>query len=190
MRSLLEIGSELTPTGKMRAPINLGNPILAMQDPSSGELRGVSVDLAYELARRLEVRLAIDPGRALDISYTLPYVLIEGAYLVRLDSPIRSKEEVDRTGNRVVVGAGSAYDLYLSREIKAATLVCAPTSPAVTDTFIGQKLEVAAGVRQQLETDARRLPGACQGYDSWTVDSWLSTKLWARPEVAMLLPAT
>jgi polar amino acid transport system substrate-binding protein len=78
---------------------------------------------------------------------------------VTKDSPIRSNAEVDREGVRVVVGAGSAYDLFLSRNLKNAKIVRAPTSPAVTDMFVAQKLEVAAGVKQQLEADARRIPG-------------------------------
>ena len=75
------------------------------------------------------------------------------------NSPIRSNAEVDRQGVRVVVGAGSAYDLFLSRNLKQATIVRAPTSPAVTDMFVAQKLDVAAGVKQQLEADSRRIPG-------------------------------
>ena len=74
-------------------------------------------------------------------------------------SPIRSNAEVDRPGVRVAVGLGSAYDLYLTRELKQASIVRAPTSPAVVDFFLAQKLDVAAGVRQQLEADAKRLPG-------------------------------
>ena len=35
----------------------------------------------------------------------------------------------------------------------------APTSPEVTDLFLAQNLEVAAGVRQQLEADAKRVGG-------------------------------
>ena len=176
--------SELAPTGKLRAAINFGNPILAARDPSTGEPRGVSVDLSRELARRLGVPVefvtydaagkvvqalksgawdiayvAIDPARAVDISYTAPYVLIEGAYLVPQDSLIRSNADVDREGVRVAVGARSAYDLFLSRNLKHAKIVRAPTSPAVTDMFVTQKLEVAAGVKQQLEADARRVPG-------------------------------
>lgn len=89
--------------------------------------------------------------RGAGIAFTEPYVLIEGAYLVRQDSPLRANEEVDRAGLRVAVGKGSAYDLYLTRELKAAEIVRAPTSPAVVDTFLEQKLDVAAGVRQQLE---------------------------------------
>ncbi|MDB5882630.1 MAG: transporter substrate-binding protein [Ramlibacter sp.] len=176
--------AELAPTGKLRAAINLGNPILASSTPGTNEPRGVSVDLARELGRRLGVPVelvpftaagkvveavtaaqvdigfvAIDPVRGAGMLQTSPYVEIEGSYLVRNDSPIRRNEEVDRPGNRVVVGNASAYDLYLTRELKNAKLVKAPSSPAVTDFFLAQNLEVAAGVKQQLEADAKRLPG-------------------------------
>ena len=175
--------AELGGTGKLRAAINFGNPILATRS-ASGEAQGVSVDLAREAARRLGVPLqpvlftsagnvvdavkarevdlafvAVDPVRAADMDYTAPYVIIEGAYLVRNDSPLQRNDDVDRAGTRIAVGRGSAYDLYLTREIKSATLVRAPTSPAVTDLFLAQQLDVAAGVKQQLEADARRVGG-------------------------------
>jgi polar amino acid transport system substrate-binding protein len=175
--------AELAPTGKARIAINYGNPILASEG-SDGQPRGVSVDLAREASRRLGVPaelvtfksagnvvqavkagqvdlafVAIDPVRAADMEYTAPYVIIEGAYLVRNGSPLQRNEEVDRAANRVVVGRGSAYDLYLTRNIKAATLVRAPTSPAVVDMFLAENHEVAAGVKQQLEADAKRVGG-------------------------------
>ncbi|CAN7243374.1 ABC transporter substrate-binding protein [Rhizobacter sp. LjRoot28] len=174
----------LAPTGVLRAAINLGNPILAATDPGTGQPRGVSVDLARALAGRLGVALepvvfqaagrsveavtaeeadigffAVDPLRGAGIAFTPPYVLIEGCYLVRDASPLRQNEEVDRPGHRVAVGLGSAYDLHLSRELKQAAIVRAATSPTVVDTFVAQGLEVAAGVRQQLEADARRIGG-------------------------------
>jgi polar amino acid transport system substrate-binding protein len=172
-----------TPTGRLRASINLGNPILAGRDPQTGEPFGVSIDLAREFAKRLGVELelvvfdtasksvdavsteqadigffAIDPKRGEHIAFTEPYVLIEGAYLVRNESPLRANEEVDRAGHRVVVGTGSAYDLYLTRELKNATIVRAPSSPAVMDRFVQEGADVAAGVKQQLEVDALRVP--------------------------------
>jgi len=176
--------ADLAPTGKLRAAINYGNPVLAVRDPNSAEPRGVSVDLSRELARRLGVPVelviyeaagkvvegqksgawdvayvAIDPQRAADLVFTPPYVVIEGAYLVPDSSPIRANADVDRSGTRIVVGAGSVYDLFLSRELKQATLVRAPTSPAVSDMMVTQGLDVAAGVKQQLEADAKRIPG-------------------------------
>jgi polar amino acid transport system substrate-binding protein len=171
------------PKGKLRASINLGNPILANQDAATGEPAGVSVDLACSFAERLGVEIelvvfdaagksveavtqeqadigffAIDPLRGEGIAFTAAYVLIEGCYLVPSGSPIQSNEEVDRAGHRVAVGKGSAYDLYLTRELRHAEIVRAPTSPAVVDTFIAQQLDVAAGVRQQLQADAARVP--------------------------------
>jgi polar amino acid transport system substrate-binding protein len=174
----------LAPGGTLRAAINFGNPILANRDAKTGEAVGVSVDLARELGRRLNVPVelvtftaagkvvealtanevsiafvAIDPLRAVSTFYTAPYVVIEGAYLVRNDSPLTSNVEVDRTGNRVAAAKGSAYDLYLARELKHAKIVHAPTSQTVTDTMVAQNLEVAAGVKQQLQMDASRVPG-------------------------------
>jgi polar amino acid transport system substrate-binding protein len=86
-------------------------------------------------------------------------VLIEGAYLVKQASSLTDNAQVDRAGTRIMVGKGSAYDLYLSRSLKAATLVHTVTSQAVVEDFIKQGVEVAAGVKQQLEADAARLGG-------------------------------
>ena len=102
---------------------------------------------------------AIDPKRGAHIAFTAAYVLIDGAYLVRDDSPLRSNEEVDRAGHTLVVGQGSAYDLHLSREIRHAPIVRAPSSPAVGDTFMRERADVAANVKQQLEMDAKRIGG-------------------------------
>lgn len=173
-----------TPTGKLRASINLGNPILANKNAATGLPFGVSIDLANNFAKRLGVDIelvvfdaagksveavkaeqadigffAIDPLRGEGISFTAPYVLIEGSYLVPQDSAIQSNDEVDRAGIRVTVGKGSAYDLFLTRELKHADIVRAPTSPTVVDVYVAQKLEVAAGVRQQLESDLLRFAG-------------------------------
>ena len=178
------IRAALAPTGTLRATINVGNPILAGIDETTGAPYGVSVDIARELAQRLGIPLecvvvdaakksvetvasgradvgffAVDPVRGADIAFTEPYVLIEGCYLVRQGSPIRENSQVDAPNTRVAAGAGSAYDLFLTRELKHATLVRVPTSPDVVDAFVEQGLEVAAGVKQQLEADTARHPG-------------------------------
>ena len=178
------LAARFAPAGRLRAAINLGNPILAGLDPATRAPRGVSVDLAEALAGRLGVALqldvvdaagkavaavtsgdadvgffAVDPIRGAGIAFTAPYLTIEGAYLVRADSPIASNADVDRKGHRVVVGKDSAYDLYLTRELGEAELVRAPTSQAVTDTFVLTGAEVAAGVKQQMRADSARVPG-------------------------------
>jgi polar amino acid transport system substrate-binding protein len=187
--NLSDVARELAPTGRLRAAINFGNPVLA-QRTAAGEPAGVSADLARELGRRLDLPvdfvtfdtagkvadaamagvwdvafLAIDPLRANDIAFTAPYVLIEGAYLVRDESPIRAVEEVDRPGVRIGAATKSAYDLHLTRSLKHATIVRAPTSREVIDIFRREGLEVAAGVRQQVlqfaaaDPSLRVLPG-------------------------------
>ena len=103
--------------------------------------------------------LAIDPLRAAEISFTAPYAVIEGVYLVADSSPVRSNGEVDRPGARVGVIVASAYDLHLSRELKEATIVRAASSEAVMDLWVAGKLDAVAGVKPQLEADARRIPG-------------------------------
>jgi len=178
-----EVVADLVPTGKLRAAINFGNTVLAQNDPVTGQAQGVSVDLARELGRRLDVPveliafdaaakvfdalktggwdiafLAIDPARAAEIAFTAPYVLIEGGYLVPAGSPLQTIEDVDRAGVRIAAGKNAAYDLYLSRTLKQAKLVHAPTSPGAIELFLNEKLDAAAGVKQQLLAFAKTHP--------------------------------
>jgi polar amino acid transport system substrate-binding protein len=168
-----DVLKELAPTGKLRAALNLGNGVLVQGPPQ--DPRGVTVDLSRELARRTGLPLelvtyeaagkvfealktgawdiaffAIEPVRAADVDFTAPYVLIEGTYMVLKDSPLKAVADVDRPGVRIAVGVGSAYDLYLTRTLKNATLVRAKTGRAMIDLFLADKLEAAAGVKQPL----------------------------------------
>jgi polar amino acid transport system substrate-binding protein len=53
------ITQAFTPTGTLRASINLGNPILANRDVKTGEPVGVSIDLARAFAAQLGVALEL-----------------------------------------------------------------------------------------------------------------------------------
>jgi polar amino acid transport system substrate-binding protein len=99
--------------------------------------------------------LAIDPQRATQIDFTAPYVLIEGGYLVPNNSPFLMPRELDRAGVRIAVGQGAAYDLFLSRSLKDAQLVRAPTSAGAIELFVSEGLDAAAGVKQPLLAYAR-----------------------------------
>lgn len=171
-----EVLKELAPTGRLRAAINLGNAVLAQGTPQ--DPKGITVDLSRELARRTGLPLdlvpfdaagkvfdalkagawdvafiAIEPARAAEIEFSPPYVLIEGTYMVRNDSPLKAIDDVDKAGIRISVGRGSAYDLFLTRTLKAAELARSPSGGccSMVEMFLADKLDVVAGVRQQLE---------------------------------------
>jgi len=173
-----DIVKSLAPTGTLRATINLGNMVLAQGTPDAP--RGVTVDLARELARRLGVPvtftcfpgageafegfhtqgldivfLAIEPVRAEQVEFTAPYVIIEGVYMVWKDSPLKTVADVDREGVRIGATRRAAYELYLTRTLKHATLVRADDGIAA---FVEQKLEAAAGIKQAVVAHAKALP--------------------------------
>ena len=177
-----ELVREIAPHGRLRAAINYGNIVLASRS-QTGELSGISVDIVNELGARLGLPvdlvpfdtagkvsaaaaqdvwdvafLAIDPVRAGDIAFTSPYLLIEGTYAVPEASSLRTIEDVDREGAQVAVGRGSAYDLFLTRRLKSASIRRAATSDDAIKLFVEQKLDAVAGVRQPLEIFARDNP--------------------------------
>jgi polar amino acid transport system substrate-binding protein len=173
-----DLVKELAPTGKLRAAINLGNPVLAQGTPQAP--RGVTVDLARELARRTGLALelvpfpaagkvfealqagawdvaflAIEPVRAAEIAFTAPYVIIEGVYLVPKDSPLKTVADVDRAGVRIGVNKNSAYDLFLTRTLKHAQLLRGENG---VELFVNEKLEATAGVKQPIAAYAEKHP--------------------------------
>jgi len=190
---LAVVRAELAPEGELRVAINLGNPVLAQRDETTGNLGGVSVALANALASELGIVakltpydaagkvfaaledglwdlafLAIEPVRAEKIAFSTPYVSIDGTYLVRIDSPFQSACDLDEQGHRISVGRGAAYDLYLSRTLEHAQLVRGETSASAVGLFLEQDLEAAAGVRQPLERFARATPGVRVLVDNFT----------------------
>jgi polar amino acid transport system substrate-binding protein len=176
---MTSVRADLAPSGVLRASINLGNPVLAQGTPD--EPAGVTVDIARELARRLEVPvellcfdaarksfeamttgqadicfLAIDPARAGEVAFTAPYVVIEGVFAVPAGSALTTVAEVDAPGIRIGVRKGSAYDLYLTRELRQATVV---RSDEGVDVFLAEGLEATAGVRQPITRFVAANPG-------------------------------
>jgi polar amino acid transport system substrate-binding protein len=178
------LAREFAPGGALRIGVNFGNPVIAQKDDANGDPRGVGPELGRELAHRLGVPvtyvtydtagkmadavragawdvafLANDPARASDIAFSAPYVQIEGTYMVRADSPLRSIAEIDRDGVRVAVGDKTAYELFLTRHLKHAQLVKAPTSKAAIALFLSERLDAVAGVKNPLVAVASKDPG-------------------------------
>jgi Bacterial extracellular solute-binding proteins, family 3 len=61
--------------------------------------------------------VAIEPVRSAEIEFTSPYVIIDGTYMVPVDSPLKTIADVDRPGVRIAVGLGSAEGHHRSRDI-------------------------------------------------------------------------
>jgi polar amino acid transport system substrate-binding protein len=162
--------ADLAPSGVLRAAINLGNPVLAQGTPA--QPAGVTVDIAREIATRLAVPvefvcftaardsfdalmtgqadicfLAIEPARATEVAFTAPYALIEGVFAVPSQSLLATVDDVDSPGVRIGVKRGSAYDLFLSRTLRDATVVRGAEGTAV---FLTGNLEAAAGIRRPM----------------------------------------
>ncbi|MEU4248019.1 transporter substrate-binding domain-containing protein [Amycolatopsis sp. NPDC026612] len=178
MGDLSAVARDLAPAGTLRAAVNLGNPVLAHGTPA--EPGGVTVDLAREVAARLDVPvelvcfdaarksfealtsgaadlgfLAIEPARAAQVAFTAPYVVIEGVYVVAHDSPFEAPADVDRPDVRIGVKEGSAYDLYLTRTLRHATIVRGDDGVTAFET---QGLEAAAGIRGPITAYAAAHP--------------------------------
>ena len=180
-----EVIAELAPTGVLRAGINLGNFLLVTGRSASGDPEGVAPGMAKAVADRLGVPIryvpfakpglladAVDddvwdigligaePQRAEKIAFTAAYTEIEATYLVPAGSQITAINQVDRPGIRIAVSARSAYDLWLERNIKHATVLRVEGGSAALARFRNEGLEVLAGLRPGLLTDLESLPGA------------------------------
>jgi polar amino acid transport system substrate-binding protein len=176
--------AELTRTGKLRAGINFQNAFLTTLGPN-GEQGGVAVEFARELARRLDVPLEIipyksagtladsvstgtwdisvlgdEPERAKVIAFAPPLTELEATYLVPAGSAIRSVDEVDRAGVRIVSPAKSAFDLYLARTIRSAQLIQIAGNAAAQEHFVREKADALAGLKPGLTELAPTLPGS------------------------------
>jgi polar amino acid transport system substrate-binding protein len=177
------VRNDLAPTGTLRAAINYGNFILATRDKTTGETRGVAIDLANELARRLDVPLELvaydlvgvmveaaptnawdiaflgsDPLREHLVRFTGAYLEIEATYLVPTGSPLRTADEVDQAGRRVSAPAKANYELYLRRNLARAELVSADGTEAAVSLLTSGKVDALAGLKQALIGLVEKMP--------------------------------
>ena len=177
--------AELAPGGRLRAGMNTGNVLFTTQDPATGALSGVSVDLMNELARRLGVplelvvyatpgqvadeaasgkwdvaMLAIEQGRAQAIDFSPPMTELDATFLVPAGSKLRDASEVDVPGVRIAVQDKAGYEPVLTRAIRQATLVRGRNNAETQALFAQQGLEALSGLKPNLIELAGKLPGA------------------------------
>jgi polar amino acid transport system substrate-binding protein len=180
-----EVRAALAPTGTLRVGVYPGSPTSMVRGPGADEMRGVSVDIGRELARRLGVRAEIvvferaaevvqavkagradvtitnaTPARAKDLDFTTPLVGLELGYLVVLGSTVTSVDTVDRPGVRIGVSQGSSSQAALSRIFRHAVVVPAPSLKAAADLLKTHQVDAFATNKAILFEMADALPGA------------------------------
>jgi polar amino acid transport system substrate-binding protein len=180
-----QIVAELAPTGVLRAGINMSNFLLVTGKTAAGDPDGVAPDMAAEIARRLGVPvryvqferpskladaagtnawdiglIGAEPARAEKIAFTPAYCEIEATYLVQPGSPFQTVADVDRPGARITVRRGAAYDLWLTANLKHATLLRSDSADGPFNQFVAEKLDAYASLRPQLLDDVKKLPGS------------------------------
>lgn len=188
-----ELVQELAPTGTLRAGINMSNFLLVNETSSTGEPDGVSPRMAKAIADELGVELRLIPyqgpgdvadaaqtnewdianiaaeaERARFINFSPAYCEIQATYLVPPDSSIQSINEVDKPGVKIAVKERAAYDLWLSENLKHATLVRAPSLEESFTIFEQNKLDVLAGLRPKLIEQQNLMPGSVLFDQSFT----------------------
>jgi len=182
---------QLAPKGYLRAAINLSNFLLVTGTDDKGNPEGVSPELAKALANELNLELKLIPfkrpgeladavtddvwdignianesERAKSITFSYPYTLIESTFLVRESSKINLFQDVDKPGVRIAVAERSAYDLWLTENIKNAELIRAKSIDLSFKIFEDNSYEVLAGLKPRLIDDLKNtknckiLPGA------------------------------
>ena len=176
---------QLAPNGVLSAAVYLGNFLLVTGRSPSGEPTGISPDICRAIARRLGVEVSLigfntqaevveavvsgrcgisllgsDPARAEKITFTPAYVELEATYLVPAHSPITELSQVDQPGIRIASFYKSAYDLWLQRNLKHASLVHADSVKASNELFVSEKLDALAGLRTGLVAASQDIPGS------------------------------
>ena len=181
-----DLAKDLAPTGTLRAVYIGANPVQASVDPTTKEVRGPGAEIARELARRAGVPvtimgvrgadgvleavkngsadigfLAYDAVRAAQVDFSQNYSLAQNSYLVVESSPIRSVADADRAGVRIGVGARDAGDYFLTRTLKAATLIRneGGVGDAIVRAVLAGELDAYAGNRMRLHEAAQKTPG-------------------------------
>jgi polar amino acid transport system substrate-binding protein len=176
---------QLAQNGVLTAGVYLGNILLVTGRSPSGEPTGISPDICRAIAKRLGVEvnlmgfntqnevveavvsgrcgfslLGSDPSRAQNITFTPAYVELEATYLVPAHSPITELSQVDQPGIRIASFHKSAYDLWLQRNLKHASLAHADSVKASNELFISEKLEALAGLKTGLVSVSKDIPGS------------------------------
>ena len=179
-----DVSHVLAPSGKLRAGLYPGTPT-SILNSTDKDPRGVGYEIGKELARQLhvdyepvvfaknaEVQQAVKTGavdvaftnasaaRAKEVDFAPPYLQIELGYLVAPGSAITDLRDIDTAGKRIGVTTGSTSDATLSRDLKNAEVVRAPTFDDTLAQLASHQIDAFATNKATLFEIAEKLPGA------------------------------
>lgn len=185
----------LAPSGTLRVGV-FPSPTSILRDSVSGDVKGVTVDVGRELARRLGVPMelaefpqvtgvldamrtgAVDVTIAAPAQERAPFLAysslvfgIDAGYIVAVRSSLSTAEDVDRHGVRVGATAGAWPMTHLSTELKAATLVPVASPAAAMEMLAAGTLDAYATNKALLTSLAAANKGARILAGSWGVEN-------------------
>jgi polar amino acid transport system substrate-binding protein len=178
--------ASLAPTGTLRAAFLGDNPALGRVDAQTGAVTGPVADLVKELARRLKVPytlipasgardviarlqagtadlgfLAYNAGRAADVDFSAPWLLMPNSYIVKANSALRKVADADRAGVRIAAVKNDTQDVYLSANLKntkVQTVGAMPSPDNLQRQLTAGEIDAFAANRQRLLEIAVRYP--------------------------------
>ena len=176
---------ELAPTGKLRIGVYPGSPSSMIDDPTTHEKHGVTVEVGEALAGKLGVgyefvvypRVAevVDAIKAGAVDFTVtnatparaeivdfgPHLLaLELGYLVPAGSSVQTVEDVAKPGVRVGVTEGSSSQRALPKLLPGAVFVTAPNMKEVVGLLQRHEIDVFATNKGILFEAADQAPGS------------------------------
>ena len=176
--------ADIAPTGTLRAAYLATNPAQAIRDAHTGEVRGVSFDLARELAKKigkpLDFKPIASPPVVIDavrsgqadigfvayeatrlgtVEFSQTYMLVQQSFLVLGDSPIHAVADIDRIGQKVSGTYNDSISLCLRRTLKQATLVELDNNPElIAKALVSREIDALGANRQRLTTLMKSVP--------------------------------
>jgi len=175
------LGADLAPTGTLRAVFLGTNPVQARVNAQTGEVTGPVADLVKELARRLSIPyrlipapdarsviehlqngtadvgfLAYEAQRAREVDFAGGFALMLNSFLVRAGSPLQRVADADQPGLRIASVKGQSQQIYLSANLKRASVVVLDAMPPPAEVqrlLVSGELD-AFGVNSQRAEEA------------------------------------
>ena len=176
-----DIIKKIAPTGVLRVGVNMSNFLLVNSKDKLGVIDGVSPGIGKKLAKELNISFEIvqfanpglladavdnnewdigniasekERGKTIDFSY--PYVNIDANFLFREEDNFKNNNDIDQSGIQIAVFERSAYDLWLTENLKKAELIRVNSIEESHNLFRENKVNILAGLKPKLIEEMKK----------------------------------